>query len=216
MAEFMITLPDHDDLTHYCSKWSEKVVSVAEKANHNVIRVEGKDANRKNFESRVAKHKPDFVMFNGHGDEETVGGYANEPVFSCKSPVKNEKISKGRIIYARACSCGAVLGPKCIEAGCKAFVGYKMGFALIKSKGMMSRPLKDGRASPFLEVSNQIPIFILKGSSIEEAVKKADVRLGREVERLRTTDSFLASHLLPWLLWNQAVRVVLGNKSATA
>jgi len=215
MANFLITLPEHDDLTDYCSKWSAEIIKTAEEMRHDTKKLKGSEANRKNFEGRIATHNPSFVMFNGHGNSSAVAGHSNVIILTCDGSAPNEGLSRNRIIYVRACGCGSELGPACITAGCRSFVGYKKDFALIKSKSKVSRPLEDERARPFFEVSNQIPIAILKGSTVDEAVGKADVKLEKEVQRLMTSDSFLASHLIPWLLWNQKVRVVLGNRAAT-
>jgi hypothetical protein len=214
VVEFLITLPEHDDITDYCSKWSKAVIDVAKEEDHSVTKLEGPNATRANFEKRTKKQKPKFVMFNGHGDSKNITGHSEEVVLTCESRVKNEKITKGKIIYARACDCGAELGPACVDAGCKAFVGYKKNFAIIKSKSRVAKPLNDPIARPFLEISNEIPIFILKGNTVKEAVKKADLKLEKELETLMTKDTFMASHILPWLIWNKKVRVVLGDKSA--
>ena len=210
MARFLITLPDYDDLTDYCSKWSNDILKTAEDSKHETKKLKGPDANRKEFEARIASHAPHFVMFNGHGNQKEVKGYADEILLSSDKSLHNEALTKGQIVYVRACGCGAELGPACISAGCRAFIGYKNDFALIRSRSKVSRPLDDERAKPFFEVSNQIPIAILKGSTVTEAAKKADIRLEKEIERLMSDDKFIAIHLIPWLLWNQTVRVVLG------
>ena len=211
MARFLITLPDYDDLTDYCSKWSNDILKTAEDSKHETKKLKGPEANRKELEVRIASHAPHFIMFNGHGNQKEVKGYADEIILSSDKTVHNEGLTKGQILYIRACGCGAQLGPACIAAGCRAFVGYKNDFALIRSKSKVSRPLDDERAKPFFDVSNQIPISILKGSTVREAVKKADIRLEKEIERLMSDDKFIAIHLIPWLLWNQTVRVVLGT-----
>ncbi|MDO8553577.1 MAG: hypothetical protein Q7S22_02115 [Candidatus Micrarchaeota archaeon] len=215
MAVFLITLPNHDDLTDYCSKWSTEILKTAQESLHQTKKLEGSEANRKNFESKMTNFNPSFVVLNGHGNSKSVTGHANEAILSCDESVKNERLSKDKITYIRACGCGSELGNACITANCKSFIGYKEKFALIKSKNMVSRPLDDERAKPFFEVSNQIPIAILKGNTVEEAVEKADIKLEKEIQRLMTNDSFLASHIIPWLLWNKTIRVVLGNKKAT-
>ena len=215
MTIFLITLPEHDDITDYCSKWSGEILKIAEQLGHDTKKLKGSEANRKNFEGRIIMHKPHFVMLNGHGDSKSVNGHADEIILSCDEFVHNEELSKDRILYIRACGCGSELGPACIKAGCKAFVGYKKDFAIIKSKSKVSRPLDDKCAEPFLEVSNQIPIAILKGTTVGEAVWKAEMKLEKEIQRLMTHDTFLALHLIPWLLWNQKVRIVLGDNAAT-
>ena len=215
MARFLITLPDHDDLTDYCSKWSSGILKTAEDSKHETKMLKCPDANRKELEARIASHTPQFVMFNGHGNQREVKGYSDEIILSCNKSIQNEANTKAQIIYVRACGCGAQLGPACISAGCRAFIGYKNDFALIRSKSKVSTPLKDERAKPFFEVSNQIPISILKGSTVREAVKKADIRLEKEIEHLMSDDKFIAIHLIPWLLWNQTVRVVLGTETST-
>ena len=215
MARFLITLPDHDDLTDYCSKWSNDILKTADDLKHETKKLKGFEANRKELEARIASHIPHFVMFNGHGNQKEVKGYANEIILSSDKAIHNEAMTNGKILYVRACGCGSQLGPACIAAGCRAFIGYKNDFALIRSKSKVSRPLDDERAKPFFEVSNQIPIAILKGSTVVEAAKKADIRLEKEIDRLMSDDKFIAIHLIPWLLWNQTVRVVLGEGVST-
>jgi hypothetical protein len=214
MAHFLITLPDHDDATDYCSKWSKDILKTAEDSNHKIKKLEGPDANRKEFVARITLHKPHFIMLNGHGNKNEVKGYANEIILSSHKSLHNEALTKGQIAYIRACGCGAELGPACIAAGCRAFIGYKNDFAMIRSKSKVSKPLEDERAKPFFEVSNQIPINILKGNTIAEAIKKADMRLEKEIDRLMSDDKFIAIHLIPWLLWNKNVRVVLGEETS--
>ncbi|MEK6981698.1 MAG: hypothetical protein AABX38_02100 [Candidatus Micrarchaeota archaeon] len=214
MPTFLITLPEHDDITNYCSKWSGEILKTSEEMNHNTVKLKGSEVNKENFIVRISVNNPNFVMLNGHGTNDSINGHANEILLSSKDSINNQKLTKNKIIYIRSCSSGAILGPACIKAECNVFIGYVKEFAIIRSKSKVSRPLEDERAKPFFDVSNQIPLAILRGSTIEEATYKADMRLEKEIEKLMTTDNFIASHIIPWLLWNQKIRVVLGNATA--
>ena len=41
MPTFLITLPEHDDITNYCSKWSGEILKTSEEMNHNTVKLKG-------------------------------------------------------------------------------------------------------------------------------------------------------------------------------
>src|SRR3989339_1998945 len=96
----LITRPDHDLITTYLFQWSEYVINLANKKNIKVLDLSGKRANEKMFTSYIVKNEPILVFFNGHGDEDVITGYNNEPLVAVN---KNEKLLEKKIVYARSC-----------------------------------------------------------------------------------------------------------------
>lgn len=103
---------------------------------------------------------------NGHGDQENVTGFDNEPLITKN---KDENLLLKRIIYARSCDAAAQLGDSAVKNGALAFIGYKKSYRLSHSPTSITRPLQDKIAELFLTPSNLIPISILKGNSVRHA-----------------------------------------------
>ena len=109
----------HDIQTHYLFNACSPVIKVAETKGLNVIKVED-NVTKENVSKRLAKIKPKFVFYNGHGTPTAFLNHNKEEVINLESA----KLLKGTIVFARACDSVSVLGKKAVDEGCKAFVGY--------------------------------------------------------------------------------------------
>jgi hypothetical protein len=206
----LITRPEHDFTTRYLSKWSEEIISEAEKKHIEVIDLDGEKAERTRFIETLEKKAPDFVFLNGHGSADVVGGQDNAPLLT-----GSDEIVKDKIIYARACQSAKRLGPQTVENGAKAYVGYEEDFIFMYEPAQVSRPLNDETAKLFLEPSNQIPLSILKGHSVEEAQERSKAKYQQNIEVLfsrKMTDE--EQQILFYLSWNLRYQVCLGDKDA--
>lgn len=105
--KMLITRPDHDDVTSYLYAWGRKVVDVAKERNIEVFDLKREKANRKAVRSFITKRNPKLLIFNGHGDEETISGYQNEVLVKCN---RNEGLLRNRIIYSISCRSAEKLG----------------------------------------------------------------------------------------------------------
>ncbi|MEQ8706428.1 MAG: hypothetical protein RIC19_21025 [Phaeodactylibacter sp.] len=63
-----------------------------------------------------------LVIIYCHGDESSFLGLNNEVILTIESP-ELIKLANS-IIYSFSCSSGSILGPKLVNLGCRAFIGY--------------------------------------------------------------------------------------------
>ena len=74
----LITRPEHDEATHYLSKWSQQIIDMAKDKNVNVIDLHRDKANRARVIGTLKKNVAKLVVFNGHGSDRCVHGHNNE------------------------------------------------------------------------------------------------------------------------------------------
>src|SRR3989338_3936267 len=118
-SDFMlVTMPDHDLATKYSSAWSQEIIDIAERNGIKPTLIKGKSVDRSHVENAIVSKNPNFIVFNGHGSEDTIAGHDFEPVIIFG---KNHYLPKNRIIHAFTCGSGKVLGKNC---DAKAFIGY--------------------------------------------------------------------------------------------
>lgn len=205
----IITRPEHDLTTKYISSWAEDIILLAKKKSLDVIDLKRKKANKKEFVGRIKKIKPRLIFINGHGNESVVTGHDNEDLI-----VKNDNhhLLNGKITYALSCKSGKSLGRsvECFKES--AYIGYKDDFIFMQDKDFLFNPLKDPKAKPFMEASNQVMISLLKGNSVIEASKKSIEKYQKNCNRLLTSNTDINSLMsAQFLWWNARNQVCLGD-----
>lgn len=210
---FLIVCPDHEDRVFYCSEWSKEIIKEAKSKGIKVKELKGKNANKKTFEGFVTKQKPSFVMFNGHGLPEVILGQDDEILLKLD---ENEELMKKKIVYARSCEALVKLGDACVQAGSRVFVGYRIPFAFVSDTSTETRPLKDELAEPCMTTSNIVPVSIIRGKTIEDAVSKAKIEMRKEMEKWETRhDRVEAPFVAMCLYWNSLALGYSGDNKAT-
>jgi hypothetical protein len=208
----LVTRPNHDTLTNYLSYWSKLVIDEAIKHNIKPLDLLGIKATKKNVTSYITKHNPKLLFFNGHGDEDRIGGYDNDIIIEVN---QNVELLKDKIVYVRSCDVAANLGKVSIQKGTLAFIGYTKKYTLCTSTSSQSRPMQDIVAQLFLLPSNLIPISLIKGNSAREAYQKSQNSLIRNIRfMLSTKASQEQKDALPYLWSNRKYQVLLGNGNA--
>jgi len=209
----IITLPRYEYAVDYLAVYSKSIIQEANKKNIKIKELNGKNANRKEFESFIRGLDYKMIVFNGHGSGDTISGHKGEPIIQVGV---NDSLLKGRITYARSCWAANVLGKKCMEndqEGC--FIGYTLPFMFYIDDKWRSNPHKDNIAPIFLEPSNLVPISLIKGNTSLEAHekgKKQTLKAVKKVLRSGTKESFLFAEKL----WNNYTsQVLIGNEFAT-
>ena len=210
MSTYLLTRPDHDDTTHYLFAWVGETIPEAENKGVKVIDLYHKRAVRKEVENIINKVSPDFVVFNGHGDENTVTGHNRQPIIIAG---ENESMLHKKIIYAISCSSAKNLGQKAVNAGASSYTGYDDDFVFFYEPENLSRPLKDKTAKIFLEHSNLFITSIIKGNSVSEAKKKAELLLKNNIVKLLGR-SDVDAQLVRYLWWDLRHFVSHGNENA--
>ncbi|MBU1071175.1 hypothetical protein KKG65_02050 [Patescibacteria group bacterium] len=214
MNPLLITRPNHDLGTNYLYNWSEHVIEIAKKKMVKVLDLKAKKANKKNMTSYILKNNPSLLFLNGHGSFTTIMGQKNEILLDKNT---DERLVKDRIIYARSCSAGAVLGGILVNRGAKTFVGYIGSFILVMEKDKGFHPLEDQMAKRFLEPSNLIVTSILKGNSVGKAYQKSIKEMKEILDYFLSSDSNYEEKTSAPYMWNNiSCQVLLGDENAKA
>lgn len=210
---FLITRPNHDATMNYLFCWSEQLIQFAKNKGKKVIDLSGERANRKELEAIINKKNINFILFNGHGDYDSVKGQKNDILVKSS---ENANILANKIIYCRTCKSGKKLGIDCIISRAMAFIGYKEEFYFVYDQNNVARPLKDRYAKRFLESDNVCILSLLKGNTILDAFENSQYQYKKHIQEILTssTDPIELTHSLPSLYWNLINHVYEGDRSA--
>jgi hypothetical protein len=123
MAQVLVVRTKYDAATRITHRWSEQVIQLAKSGGHTVRVLSGPKATRMDFEAAVAS-RPDLICLYAHGDDDRVlaqqTGSSSENLLDSS----NASATRGTIVCAVACSCGASLGQSLVHARARAFIGY--------------------------------------------------------------------------------------------
>ncbi|MDO8634472.1 MAG: hypothetical protein Q7K34_04245 [archaeon] len=210
MKKMLITRPNYDKGMGYLFAWSKEIVESAEEKNFTVLTADGRDANKKIVHSKLEKMKPEFVFFNGHGNKHEIYGHDLEPVMTNSSA----NLLKNTITFARSCNCLEELGDNAVSEGCRAFIGYSGQFWFPMINRYELNPLKDTAAKPVLEVSNTVPLKIIKNSTVAEAVDAARNLATKHILKLLTSEELYDRAALRALIQNDSCLDFRGDGNA--
>lgn len=206
----LLTRPNHDHLTTYLFYWCNHLIDEANKKSFKVLDLSSKKSNFKTFNSYMKKHSPDLVILNGHGNQETVTGYDNEPIIILN---QNDSVLRNTIAYIRSCKVASKLGEACIRNRALAIIGYKYNFALPTSSERTTDPLHDPVAKLFLEPSNLVPESLIKGNTVKEAhIKSKKAMINNFRFMISTNASQAQKDAAPYLWFNFKGQTILGNE----
>lgn len=210
MNSLLLTRPCFDSATYYLFHWNQHLIDLANRKKLKVLDLTGKRLTKKNLTSYIKKMAPDLLILNGHGGPEVITGENYEELIKVG---ENENLLIGKIVYSLSCSSAKVLGPKSVDAGAVAFIGYKEDFQFWKNDAYANRPLSDPRASLFFIPSNQIGAALIKGHTVEYAKEKAKQTMLKHIQKLVATNS-PDKFVIPALIWDVVHLVAHGDQSA--
>ncbi len=209
----LITRPNHDYATNYLFMWSKFILDAASKAKIPIVDLVGKKATRKNFESYVKKLKPNFIMINGHGNNDFVCGQKNEILVKKGD---NDGILNNTVVYARSCSSASGLGKACAKNVNTTYIGYNADYFFMFDEDKLFHPLEDKSARMFLEPSNYVALSLLKGHTAQEANQRSKNEMRKNILKLlANTATDGDQSMLPLMISNYNHQVCLGNGNAT-
>lgn len=212
MTKILVTRPEHDDTTHYLSHWSKQAIDLAEKKGITVFDLHKEQANKDKFESMIKKQNPEFVIFNGHGDVDKIGGHKMEPLVIAN---KNDKLLGNKIIYAHSCSSAKVLGPVAVDHGALSFLGYDEEFVFFYDPEKITKPLQDETAKHFLGPSTEAISSIIKGNTIEVAQRRAKDLFIKNFSKMLSSEANEGdASMARYLWWDMRHLVLCGDKEA--
>ncbi len=215
MKLVLVSNAHHDSQTEYLTSWFEKVVEVAKKQNDiKIIELKKEQATKKNLIEMMEKENPQFVIFNGHGSDDSIGGFNKEILVRCND---NESILSGKIVHSMACKCANILGKKCITLGTKCFIGYKEDFELWSThQENKEGQLKDQMAGLFLEPAYEAIIALVEGSNAGDAYHRSQNMYRENILALVTSKNTHHSTIVAKSLFsNFQNQVCLGDQIAS-
>jgi hypothetical protein len=210
----LITRPSYEITTRYLYVWNKKIIREAFDRGINVLDLKKEKAVKNEFMGRMKKINPALVLLNGHGDSDCVTGHNGEVIVRVGD---NEEILKGKIIYALACKSASCLGPKSVQAGAVAFVGYLKDFVFFNDDSKIAHPENDRVAGLFLDPSNRLSISLVKGNNVSDASKKSRKAFAENIKKLLNSDNNspnYSSSFIPYLVWNMKHQACYGNQHA--
>ena len=70
------TNPADDDVTKYLDVWQEQVIkAIRNEGDTQLFELTGEETNKDNLTKLIEKENPQFIIFNGHGNDETIFGF---------------------------------------------------------------------------------------------------------------------------------------------
>ncbi len=211
MNPVLFVRPYHDDVTAYLFFYSKELVRVSLSKGFSTLNREKAAASKEIVLGIIHKKNPAFIMFNGHGNPDTICGHNDEVIIHRGS---NHLLLKKKIVYSLSCSSAAGIG---MEVGDEqsTFIGYLHDFGVGMDTRCQASIRRDERARMFLEPSNLLVQSILKGNSAQEAAEKAKELMKKNLSLLRTDSAPDAKDYVPYLFNNYMALTVLGNTQAS-
>jgi len=210
-SSLLITRPENDFTTRYLSKWSEEIIKEARSKGINVIDLWRDKANRDRVIGTLEKTNPRIVFLNGHGSDKFVTGHDNEIILQ----EGDGRAVSSKIIFARSCKSAKILGKIAITEGATTYLGYDEDFWFKYNVTKTRRPLEDKTAALFLEPSNYLVIYLLKGHSTGLANNKSKNLFKKNIERLLIEGPSAEDYdSIRCLYWDMTHQVCLGEQDA--
>lgn len=205
----LLTRPEHDFATRYLSAWAGKFFEMAKSKGYSIIDLRHERANHAEFESILKKRNPRLVVVNGHGNDDKITGYDDEPLLTAKV---NSSLLRGKITYAISCRSARILGEEVGQYADTTYIGYQDDFILLYLEESRARPLEDKLAGLFLDPSNLVVTTLLKGHPTKEAVSRAKQEFLRNIRKLLTSKVTAEdSSTLRYLVWDMKNLILCGD-----
>ena len=184
MKKLLLTRTRQGLGNQYLYAYSKAIVNDAEELGWVVNNLMDEKNNQKEIRSRLEKNDYNFVVFNGHGDDNSICGYNNE----CLIDVKSAHLLGKTVVFARTCSSVNCLGKEAVIGDCVAFIGYNSEFYIPHINEFEATPLNDPTAKPVLDVSNTVAQHFLKGCSVIAAVTAARNKAAKLMLKMLTSE----------------------------
>lgn len=209
-GSFFLTRPNHEPTVSYLFAWAEKILESSLKKNIFSIDLPGSQANKKQFVSSIKKYKPSFIYLNGHGSQNSVTGFDNEPILSFAD---NEEITKDSVVYTLSCQSAKRLGKSCVSRGAGSYLGYDDDFIFVFDEEAKTNLYEDKTAANFLDPSNDLVEAVLAGKSTGEAFESSQNGFEQSIIKFSLSEATAQEReLLPYLLWDRQHQVCLGDR----
>ncbi|MFH1095318.1 MAG: hypothetical protein V1728_03815 [Candidatus Micrarchaeota archaeon] len=211
--KLLITRAKHNPDNEYLYTYSKEILDVAATEGWVAHKAEDTDATRKNVISRLSGTQYKLVVLNGHGEADLIRGHNDEILLTCDDAA----LLRGTIVFFRSCDTISGLGRAAADkGGAKAAVGYAEAFSFYGQTGYEFRRLQDPLAKPVLEVSNLVATKLIKGSSVQDAMRTSRREARERVRKLLSHPADQHNLLIIDMLVQNAIALTCaGNELAS-
>lgn len=168
--KILICRANYDPTTRYVYCWANKIKEEAKLLGMEVIDLKNEHFDGNKLKNMIEEHDPYLVFLSGHGTLYSIQGLNRcDVVVRCM----NDHLFKDRIVYALSCSTSSILGRSAKTKGCKCYIGYTGEIIFPFFAYPENEVFNDYLSEPFMKVSNEIMLNLIKGKSPEEAFKNS-------------------------------------------
>ena len=179
-----------------------------------VIDLGGDLATRVDLRLALDEHDPAFFVACGHGSPTQLAGqYDALGRPDIMLDLRNADWMRGRIVFLLSCSTAKELGPKIIEQGGVAYIGYSEDFYWIVKNP--NRPGGDPYARAFGSAVVAVPLTLLRGGTVQAAYERSIETFNKYIEHWRQSEDPYAREMIKFLLWDRDATTTLGDLEAT-
>lgn len=211
----IVTNPDFDTPTQYLGSWCEKIIDFAKKQKDTLIfELSDKAVNKKGLAKLIKERDPQLVILNGHDGPDFIYGFKFNILIKCGD---NEHLLKNRITHSIACDSAKVLGPKSIDIGGQAYIGYKEEFKLVHlNRVTRSEQLSDPVANFFFEPAFEVIMALIEGESVRDAYNRSQKLYNENLRTLMASNDPAYNTTVASRLYHDLThQVCLGNQEAS-
>ncbi len=185
-----------DVSTNYVFSWAEQIKMEAEAFGFKVLDLQDKNFEESCVEKMIKLYDPFLIFFSGHGRDYSLLGCDNtDVIIRCK----NDHLFQNRIVYALSCYAGSILGKSSFSKGCKCFIGYGDQVLFPTKKNYKGDLSKDPIAEPFMTISNEIVLTLLKGGTPIDAIENSRKKAGELIDYWENREDVNAPTILKYL-----------------
>ena len=176
--------------------------------------LEGDLATRVDLRLALDEKDPAFFVACGHGSPTQLAGqYDALGIPDIMLDLGNADWMAGRVVYLLSCSTGKELGPKIIEVGGAAYMGYNENFYWVVKNP--NKPGWDLYARGFGSAVAAVVLTLLRGGDVTQAYNHSIETFDKYIEYWRKSNDPYGREIVKWLLWDRDATVALGDVQAT-
>lgn len=209
----LVFRPAYDQATLYGHAWLGEIVDAAIRAGHEVMDLEGINANQERFLAALKDFAPDLVFAVGHGRASTFSGQNDEPVFQACSTDRAMSGYQGVFI---SCLMGTTLAPSMNMKGAEAVAAYTNEFIWMVHPDPYygTHILEDPYADPVRRTVVDPAVMLLNGASWREWYEASIALNNQGIRSCRVSDPFVCAQIRAALEQNRDSLVVYGKEGS--
>jgi len=203
---WLIFRTNHDLPTQYLYAYIGKAIQYI----GDRIELNGKDANRENFENTIKNYPINVFIGGGHGDYDRFAGWENQIVLRA---CDNDNLLSDKIVYLISCRCARELGGSSVKKNAKVFIGYLEDFVFAIDDRYIDMPLNDPVAKSFFDPAIEVINTIARGESVDMAYYNSQQKFNEQIKYWYSKNVPEAPYIISLLMHDRDYQTIIGETS---